>query len=614
MKTISTFIGLSTILVSLAASAQTQQSASGGGLAERFKQLDRNGDGKLSAEELAAMPSLSRLLPVADKDKDGALSREEIRAASKRWPKLASLLEGTSEPADPLPGPAKPSAAAEALSLRFHAMDRNADGIVVRKEFPNQTVFAAFDRNGNGEITKAEFIARLGETADRGPITLESALTPIGKQVDWFHFQKDYLPGTRDPNGQLLGGTELMRLIGHAGKLFAGTSMLKDTFVVEPYPDYPGPQILRKDSSNGKWIAEKSFGRDHLRVNCMEVLMFTKDHAGHQLPAPVSLLVAGLYDIRKGEKWLTVAVRNDADASWTTSRIAPLQGRDEGFAGIRSLIVHQEEVFAAADFGGIYRGAYDPAEPARLRWIPDNEMRGGAYGRPQSLAVSDGVLYAAFGYSNQRTRDKQGGLYRRVAGDRPRWEQVYSWFDGRGPFEYLMRGLTTVAGSDGQPALLGALERPPLPVVRRIEPAKAFSAVDEVNYENYFANVFGAWPNVGVFMNGAALNKFEPFTRPDDGQKVHLVTTFVIHPRSPQAGFNGAYFLVRNSHGSYDWGQIKDAANLPDGVQFQGVRTIEPSPFADERGKVFYFGGYAADYAYIRNTAWIYKGALKERP
>jgi hypothetical protein len=343
----------------------------------------------------------------------------------------------------------------------------------------------------------------------------------------------------------------------------------------------------------------------------MEVLTFTKDHAGNKLPAPVSLLVAGLYDIRKDEKWLTVAVRNDADASWAISRIAPIRGQDEGFAGIRSLIVHEDQVFAAADFGGIYRGAYDPAEPARLRWIPVNEMQGGAYGRPQSMAVSGGVLYAAFGYANQRTRDKQGGLYRRVGGDEPRWEQVYSWFEGRGPFEYLMRGLTTVAGNHGQPALLGALERPPLPVVRRIEPAKAFAAVDEVNYENYFANVFGAWPNVGVFMNGAALNKFEPFQRPDTGQKVHLVTTFVIHPRSPQAGYDGAYFLVRNSHASYDWGEIKDAANLPDGVQLQGVRTIEPSPFPDERGKVFYFGGYAADYAYIRNTAWIYRATIK---
>ena len=58
MKRIITLISLSTILVCLAASAQTQQPASGGGLADRFKQLDRNGDGKLSREEVDAIPWL----------------------------------------------------------------------------------------------------------------------------------------------------------------------------------------------------------------------------------------------------------------------------------------------------------------------------------------------------------------------------------------------------------------------------------------------------------------------------------------------------------------------------------------------------------------------------
>lgn len=190
----------------------------------------------------------------------------------------------------------------------------------------------------------------------------------------------------------------------------------------------------------------------------------------------------------------------------TVSRLLPVADADKDGA------LSRDEIRAASKrwpkLASLLEGASDPTEPARLRWIPVNEMQGGAYGRPQSLAVSDGVLYAAFGYANQRSRDKEGGLYQRVGGDKPRWEKVYSWFDGRGPFEYLMRGLTTVAGNDGRPALLGALERPPLPVVRRIEPAKAFAAVDEVNYENYFANVFGAWPNVGVFMNGAALNRF----------------------------------------------------------------------------------------------------------
>jgi len=76
MKTTITLIGLSTILVCLAVSAQTQQRAAGGGLAERFKQLDRNGDGKVGRKEGASLP----FFDAADKNKDGFLTLEEARA------------------------------------------------------------------------------------------------------------------------------------------------------------------------------------------------------------------------------------------------------------------------------------------------------------------------------------------------------------------------------------------------------------------------------------------------------------------------------------------------------------------------------------------------------
>jgi Ca2+-binding EF-hand superfamily protein len=76
MKPIITLISLSTILVCLAPSAQTQPRAAGSGLAERFMQLDRNSDGKLTREEAGQMPMFDQW----DANKDGAVTMEELNA------------------------------------------------------------------------------------------------------------------------------------------------------------------------------------------------------------------------------------------------------------------------------------------------------------------------------------------------------------------------------------------------------------------------------------------------------------------------------------------------------------------------------------------------------
>lgn len=65
---------------------------------QQFKRLDKNGDGKLSPEELKANPFIQKLLDGADADKDGFLTLDEVRAH------LVKAVLG----ADPKPGPAEP--------------------------------------------------------------------------------------------------------------------------------------------------------------------------------------------------------------------------------------------------------------------------------------------------------------------------------------------------------------------------------------------------------------------------------------------------------------------------------------------------------------------------
>ncbi|MBM3494586.1 MAG: hypothetical protein FJX72_09765, partial [Armatimonadetes bacterium] len=77
MKTV--IIGIASILAWLAIACQ--EPARQGGISERFKQLDRNGDGKVTSDELAAVPQLRALILAADRNGDGAPTLDEARAA-----------------------------------------------------------------------------------------------------------------------------------------------------------------------------------------------------------------------------------------------------------------------------------------------------------------------------------------------------------------------------------------------------------------------------------------------------------------------------------------------------------------------------------------------------
>ena len=555
---------------------------SDGSKVDRFAQLDTNGNGVLDRDELSQRPALVRLLTSADSDGDGALSRDEIRAASARFPTLSQLLDDPASPAAP----------------------READ----RERRPRQP------------LNNAPIDPKWGPD-------IEPKKSSIA-----FTFEPDFTPGTKDAAGNVLGGTELMRLTAYDGKLFAAVGY----FGQDPAKRRaPGGQVLRKDAAGGPWVVEATFP-DYVRVDTLVEARFTVDAEGKPLATPVRMLVAGLW-WKKVKPWGTpedertsVAVRDDATGNWTVVTISIASGGSPG--NVRALQMHTDRVtgrqylFAGCGDGKIYRGVFDAAAPGQLRWEVDPGLPKTA--RLVCLTVCDGTLFVAGGLveNNGETPSRgrvtaeeirrDGGLYRRVDGTESRWELVYRWpFAGPRFNEHLMRGISVVPdpADPTKNVILGGLEDPPLIV--RVDPATG-KATDELNFMKYFQRVFGGRPNPGRWVNAVMHNQLEPFTDPRTGEKMHLATTYIVHPKNPEAPHNGAWLLIRRLDGSYEHAEIYPKggpAALPSGRSLNGARTIIESPFPEERGKVWYFGGYGAEREFMHDTAWIYKGMVTGR-
>jgi outer membrane protein assembly factor BamB len=157
-----TITGLSVALACLAlAGQQPPRRAAGSGLAERFKQLDRNGDGKLTPPELANPERFRQM----DADGDGAVTLDEA----------ARFFAADTGPAT---DPASPSGADPAGW--FMQLDRDGDGRLSRAEVNARpglrAAFDYIDANRDGTISPDELTAamarwRQGATDPRQPTT-----------------------------------------------------------------------------------------------------------------------------------------------------------------------------------------------------------------------------------------------------------------------------------------------------------------------------------------------------------------------------------------------------------------------------------------------------------
>jgi hypothetical protein len=247
----------------------------------------------------------------------------------------------------------------------------------------------------------------------------------------------------------------------------------------------------------------------------------------------------------------------------------------------------------------------------------DEPEMSGRERRLMAAAEWDGSVYLTVDL--EPTEPENGGLFRRIDGTEPRWERVTGWKwstpnpDTARPW-FGMRGLTAIDDT-----LLGAREQPG--TVDRVDPGASAGKQVTTDYD-VRSGLLDAWDadagNRGG-MSIIAYNDMVPIQHPASGEPAVLIPLGTRHPqggrlRNTNELGASAWYLVRYDEGDYGLGRVFDPDHpLPNRGNggLRATRTIRPSPFPEEEGRVWYFAGFDAFGGPSHlNTAWVYKGVL----
>ena len=420
----------------------------------------------------------------------------------------------------------------------------------------------------------------------------ESPLAHLG-------FQPSMQAGFRDAKGKLVTGTEVMHLLPHKERLYAGTSLW-----MEKDPSVPKAcQVLVLDSPKGQWRVDRQFTSNNVRLGSLKAVTFSTDAKGKPIRA-VSMLLAAP-DVVRGQ--VKVFSRDDETGDWAPSVL----GAVTRYTSTRSLGLHRDRatgtdrVFAGTDQLGVIGGVYDPACPGRIRWEDAPEFQTPSGERVMGFCDCNGTFYCA----------TSRHIFQRTDGSKPSWKDIYYCPKETSPCG--IRGLSAVPNPSGagQALLFAALSK-----VRRLDPSDGFKETIELDMPVFLTRELGV--KVGFAL--AAYNEFMPYTMPGTGEAVWLFgfeSSYpppVVEAKPPpklrlfvREGYRWyfaaqARYCIRHAKGlsiRYELAEVTD----PRQPTLVSVRAIAVSPFLEDQGQAFYFGGFDCNSVASHNTAWIYR-------
>ena len=146
-------------------------------------------------------------------------------------------------------------------------------------------------------------------------------------------WSKAFTAGGYDSNNKLLGGSEVLQLIGHKEMLFASVGYWEDgnnIWYGGSNSNIGWGQINRLDNPLANWQEDFFLGASYLRPEVLKQIIFTKDPFGNLLLSPDTVLICAGYSPNFITNSVTVKsfVRNDVNGTWGESQI--MQGSFPG--------------------------------------------------------------------------------------------------------------------------------------------------------------------------------------------------------------------------------------------------------------------------------------------
>ena len=436
---------------------------------------------------------------------------------------------------------------------------------------------------------------------------------------DW---QWSYAAGYFDSSGDYAGGSEVMHVIPHKGKLYAANGYWEDShWVVPDGVPKQSTQVLRLDSSDGTWEVDLDMGKESspdlnfMKGNILKSVTFTKDGDGNDLSSPQNLLVMSAGTIISH---VCVWVRDDSTENWAHQVVHSGQAQKSvrGKPGTkrwvpRAMEMHtdritgQERIFLVLGNPGIISGVYDPNSPTKIRWDQEVEFPKNDFldVRPLGMTVANGVLYFSGG----------GTIYQRNDGPEPSYSEVLTLEEELDVEMGGIRGLSAIDNPNGEGHSLIFMWIPNREVtgqINRLDPDGngGFTVHREVETRDLINTLLGG--DVVRRSVLGAYSEFYPLKDPVTGETVHLIGFQARVDTDPShicyGFYSGGMYAIRTADQKYHVGEINGSYSAGKPV-LKGPRSFALSPFGDDR---LFVGGNDTNFIPSTDMAWIFSADL----